>query len=47
MSSRFEELFGAFDSSELKEAFSESEIQNVAISMEKKHLSLFIGYERF
>lgn len=46
MSSRFEELFGAFDSSELKEAFSESEIQNVAISMEKKHIEINVFFPR-
>ncbi len=46
MSSRFEELFGAFSSEKLSEAFLDSEIKNVAIAMEKKHIEISVFFPR-
>ncbi len=46
MSSKFEALFGAFSSEKLSEAFKDSEIKNVAIAMEKKHIEISVFFPR-
>ncbi len=46
MSNRFEELFGAFSSEKLSEAFNDSEIRNVSIAMEKKHIEISVFFPR-